>query len=237
MESSQGVPKGPLSLIEKLLCNLPGVVSAKIRTADDGSISEIHVLTTSDRQPKQTVRDVESALLSGFNIKIDHKKVSVAQIKGPAEARAIAEEREAATVRLRPAGRIYPEARPRLKLLKVEVIDISEVKSRGEVTLSHEGNVYKGVSEDASTAESKLRICARAALSAIEAFMEAEYALTLESLRIVGDGFQTIIVVTVGLRSADSSKSYVGACFLGDDRFRSAASASLDAMNRLLTYL
>ena len=237
MESSQGVPKGPLSLIEKLLCNLPGVVSAKIRTAPDGNISEIHLLITGDRQPKQTVRDVESALLSGFNIRIDHKIVSVAQIKGPAESHAVTDERETASARLRPAGRIYPEARPRLKLLKVEVIDISEVKSRAEVTLSQEGNVYKGVSEDASTAESKLRMCARATLSALETFMDGEYALTLESLKIVGDGSQSIIVVTVGLRSADSARSYVGACYLGDDRYRSAASASLDAMNRLLTYL
>lgn len=237
MESSQGVPRGPLSLIEKLLCNLPGVVTVKIRTAPDGNISEIHVLTTSDRQPKQTVRDIESALLSGFNIKIDHKIISVAQIKGPAESRVIQEEREGAAVRFRPAGRIYPESRPRLKLLKVEVIDISEVKSRAEVTLSQEGSVFKGVAEDASTAESRLRMCARATLSALESFMEGEYALTLERLRVVGDGTHTILVVTVGLRSTESSKSYVGACFLSDDRFRSAVSATLDALNRLLTYL
>lgn len=237
MESSQGVPKGPLSLIEKLLCNLPGVVSAKIRTAPDGNISEIHVLTTSDRQPKQTVRDVESALQSGFNIRIDHKKISVAQIKGPAEGRTVEDYREFTSSGPRPAGRIYPEARPRLKLIKAEVMQISEVKSRAEVTLSLEGNVYKGTAEDASTVESKLRMCSRATLTALENFLEGEHALTLETLRIIGEGAEAIIVVTVGLRSSDSSKNYVGACFMGEDRFRSAASASLDALNRLLTYV
>ncbi|MFQ6105061.1 MAG: hypothetical protein ACE5OP_12345 [Candidatus Glassbacteria bacterium] len=236
MESSHGLPKGPLSLVEKLLCNLPGVVSTKIRTTPEGSISEIHVLTTSDRQPKQTVRDVESALLSGFNIRIDHKKISVAQIKGPLEAFEKSEI-EGRAQGLRTAGRIYPEARPRLKLIKVEVMEISGVKSRAEVTLSHEGNVYKGTVEDASTMESKLRMCARATLSALENFMDGDYALTLENLRLIGEGLESIVVVTVGLRSTDSTRSYVGACFMGEDRYRSAASASLDAMNRLLTHI
>ncbi len=237
MESSHEVPKGPLSLIEKLLCNLPGVVSARIRSAPDGTISEIHALTTSDRQPKQTVRDVESALLSGFNIKIDHKKISVAQIKGPAEAfgREILEEPEGEKVK--PAGRIYPEARPRLKLLKVEMMGISDVKSRAEVTLDYEGNIFKGTAEDASTVDSKLRMSSRATLSALEDFLDGDYALTLESLKVIGEGFESIVVVTVGLRSSESSRGYVGACFLGEDRYRSAAAASLDSLNRLLTHV
>jgi hypothetical protein len=235
MEGSHGLPKGPLSLIEKLLCNLPGVVSARIRTAADGSISEIHVLTTSDRQPKQTVRDVESALLSGFNIKIDHKKISIAQIKGPADVFSGGGLEESGTRRVKTTGRIYPETRPRLKLLKVEVLDISDVKSRAEVTLALEGNLYKGTAEDASTMESKLRMCSRATLSALEDFLDGDYALTLESLRLIGDGFESIVVITVGLRSSESTRNYVGACFMGEDRYRSAAAASLDALNRLLT--
>src|SRR5213079_2381920 len=41
--------------------------------------SEIHVLTTSDQQAKQVVRNIESALLAQLGLKIDHRKISIAQ--------------------------------------------------------------------------------------------------------------------------------------------------------------
>jgi len=236
MESTHGLPQGPLSLVEKLLCNLPGVVSARIRTTTGGDISEIHLLTSNDRQPKQTVRDVESALLSGFNIKIDHKKISVAQIKGPAESFGGRDFNVQSLEKMKTASGMYPASRSRLKLIKVEVMEISEIKSRTEVTLALEGKTYKGMVEDASTMESKLRMSSRATLSALEDFLDGDYALTLESLRLIGDGFESTVVVTVGLRSSDSTRSYVGACFIGEDRYRSASAATLDAMNRLLTH-
>jgi len=236
MESTHGLPKGPLSLVEKLLCNLPGVVSARIRTTPEGGISEIHLLTSSDRQPKQTVRDVESALLSGFNIKVDHKKISVAQMKGPNGTMGVGGFEEPVVTKMKTAGGIYPESRPRLKLINVEVIKISEVKSRAEVTLALADKVYKRTVEDASTMESKLRMCSRATLAALEDFLDGDYALTLENLKLIGDGFESIVVIAVGLRSSESTRSYVGACFIGEDRYRSASAATLDAMNRLLTH-
>jgi len=42
-------------------------------------VSEIHVLTTSDQQAKQVVRNIESALMAQLGLKIDHRKISVAQ--------------------------------------------------------------------------------------------------------------------------------------------------------------
>jgi len=44
-----------------------------------GEVSEIHVLTTSDQQAKQVVRNIESALMAQLGLKIDHRKISVAQ--------------------------------------------------------------------------------------------------------------------------------------------------------------
>lgn len=66
--------------MESLICQLPTVMKCVVAVNDWGSVEEIHVLTDLERTPKQIVRDVESALLAGFGFKVDHKRISVAQI-------------------------------------------------------------------------------------------------------------------------------------------------------------
>ena len=63
---------------EDLIRTLPGVVSVRVVDDQDGSIKEVHILTTSEISAKQTVRNVESALLAHLGIRIDHRRVSVA---------------------------------------------------------------------------------------------------------------------------------------------------------------
>src|SRR2546426_87074 len=64
---------------ENLIAGLTGVLSARVVVTPLGDVSEIHVLTLSDMQPKQVVRNVESALMAQLGMKIDHRKISVAQ--------------------------------------------------------------------------------------------------------------------------------------------------------------
>ena len=72
-------PKWNIERAEALLNSLKGVVSARIVARHGGIIEEIHLLTEGDVSAKQSVRNVESALLAHFGLKIDHRKVSVAQ--------------------------------------------------------------------------------------------------------------------------------------------------------------
>ena len=65
---------------EILLKQLPGVLNAEITNNDEGQLTEIHVLATSDRLPKQIVRDVQSALMAEYKAKVDYRIISVAQI-------------------------------------------------------------------------------------------------------------------------------------------------------------
>lgn len=64
---------------ENLVTSLTGVLSARIVTGPTGDIDEVHVLTTQETSPKQTVRNVESALRAHFDVRLDHRKISVAQ--------------------------------------------------------------------------------------------------------------------------------------------------------------
>lgn len=65
---------------EELIRTLPGVVSARVVDNGEGSIQEVHILTTSEVPAKQTVRNVESALFAHLGLRIDHRRVSVASV-------------------------------------------------------------------------------------------------------------------------------------------------------------
>ncbi len=73
---------------ENLITSLTGVLSARVVVTPLGEVSEIHVLTTSDQQAKQVVRNIESALMAQLGLKIDHRKISVAQTKRRRRSRA-----------------------------------------------------------------------------------------------------------------------------------------------------
>jgi hypothetical protein len=63
---------------EELLGTLPGVVSVRIEASPLGDVDAIHVLTSVEIGPKQTVRNIESALLAHLGMRVDHRKISVA---------------------------------------------------------------------------------------------------------------------------------------------------------------
>ncbi|HKW12665.1 MAG TPA: hypothetical protein VJO33_19920, partial [Gemmatimonadaceae bacterium] len=68
----------PIQRAEELLATLPGVMSARIVASGTGAVEEIHILTTDEVSPKQTVRNVESALIAHLGMRVSHKKISVA---------------------------------------------------------------------------------------------------------------------------------------------------------------
>ena len=73
-----------LAKLEQDLLRVPGVRSARVVGGDVPS--EIHIVTTSKRSPKQVVRDVQSLAAAGFGIPIDHRIVSVVQLDDPPTA-------------------------------------------------------------------------------------------------------------------------------------------------------
>jgi hypothetical protein len=67
--------------IEQLLTSLAGVISARAVSGSDGRLEEIHILATAELQPKQIVRNIESALSAGLGIEINRRIVSIAQLR------------------------------------------------------------------------------------------------------------------------------------------------------------
>lgn len=68
----------PIRRAEELISTLPGVVAVRIMPNDTGAVEEIHVLTTDQVPPKNTVRNIESALIAQLGLRVNHRKISVA---------------------------------------------------------------------------------------------------------------------------------------------------------------
>ena len=68
----------PIRRAEELIATLQGVLSVRIVPSDTGAIDEIHVLTTDVVLPKQTVRNIESALMAQLGLRVNHRKISIA---------------------------------------------------------------------------------------------------------------------------------------------------------------
>src|SRR6056297_596384 len=65
--------------IEETIGSLPDVISRKV-IAEEDLITEVHVLAENSRNAKQISRDIQSAVISKFDVDLDYKKISVAQI-------------------------------------------------------------------------------------------------------------------------------------------------------------
>ena len=68
----------PIRRAEELIATLQGVLSVRIVPNETGAIDEIHVLTTDAILPKQTVRNIESALMAQLGLRVNHRKISIA---------------------------------------------------------------------------------------------------------------------------------------------------------------
>ena len=127
---------------ENLLTSLEGVLSARVVTTPLGEVSEIHVLTTSDQQAKQVVRNIESALMAQLGVKVDHRKISVAQTADVRPIEAMQDE----AVRSRAKKRVVifqglevrPSERPQRVIVRVKLSKklarAASVKRRQKVT-------------------------------------------------------------------------------------------------------
>jgi hypothetical protein len=205
---------------EELIGSLGGVLSVRIVAGRGGEIEEVHVLTTSAVQAKQVVRNVESALMAQLGLKVDHRKISVAQT---AEVKPIqALEREAVL-----------EAASRRKLVFVDLIIESPRPRRVavRVMLRANGIELEGAEEGVDEARSRVQLAARAAVKALERELE-EGGVVLEGVRVVEAFDRKIVLAAVHGVGGRSSQLLVGTAEVKDSPEQAAVLAVLDATNR-----
>ena len=143
---------------ENLLTSLEGILSARVVTTPLGEVSEVHILAQAGLQAKQLVRNIESALLAQLGLKVDHRKISIAQT---AEVRPI-EALEKDVVRDRMLQRA----------LLFESMSVSPAKRPHRlaitVTLSFRGQTETAEEEASDTPRSRVEGAAKASVAVID---------------------------------------------------------------------
>src|SRR5213075_3237175 len=154
------------------------VISARIVASSNGAVDEIHLLTTVEVTPKQTVRNVESALMAHLGMRVSHKKISVATSDDPHRPL-----RGTPTPAYTPAVQMPPVATPAQfgrptpvsglitgRRLYLEDIEVRRSRTKGvacRVTLRKGEETYIGESEGMENERIRIELAARAALAAI----------------------------------------------------------------------
>lgn len=207
--------------MERLICQLPSVLKSAVSVNDWGAVEEIHVLTSLERTPKQIVRDVESALSAQWNLRVDHKRISVAQIA--------TDEDDAAA----PAG---PAQRLRIQEYHMDT-DALNQRAYTRVVLSW----GDGLEDQQVTGEWSGRylpsqypqMMAWAATEAVNKLPGIESPMMLSEVRTVTVANRPVVMV--GLSHFDNRRRerlLIGTAEIRDDAQGASVRAVLDAVNR-----
>ena len=223
----------PLQAAEELVASLSDVVSARISSDASGAITAIHVLVGGATAPKQMVRNIESALMAQLGLRVDHRKISVAQ-----QARVVGAVGAVSEVSAPVVPQIMPQIMPQLvvgRALYFEDVEIRGSRSKGmqcKVTLRRGEQHYVGEADGFESERSRVELAARASLAAVVESGKLSVPLVLEGARVVRFLDRDVVLVGVIARHGRDHTVLMGSCPVRDSAETSAALAVLDATNR-----
>ncbi|GAV22828.1 hypothetical protein [Carboxydothermus pertinax] len=207
--------KEQLAELELLLGRIKGVNAARVVLDGEGKVDEIHLLAGSTRSPKQIVRDVESALLASFNIAIDHKKISIAQV----------EESEEDDTR----EEIRPQVAKVDMVLEQNIVKVNVELAIGEARIS-------GDAEGPATSQNRKRLLALATVYAVENFLNKNGIFVVEDVQELYISGKKAIVVAIAAILGREEENYLGAAYANGDEREAVVKATLAAINRRLRF-
>lgn len=201
--------------IEQYLLKIRSVIGAKIIVDSQNDIEEIHIVSDLKRSPKQILRDIEAVLLSEFDMTVDYKKVSIAQVKSDS---------------------VKTESDPRVRLKSIEY------SNRGKslditVALEKFNQVYSCTKTGIKTISNMKRLTGMAVLEAVESYLGIEEVLVFEDSKEVSLSNINIIAVSITSIYHNREEIFTGTAKAGLDVNEAVARATLDAVNRHIIQL
>ena len=242
----------PIQRAEELLATLPGVISARIVASSNGAVEEIHILTTTEVSPKQTVRNVESALIAHLGMRVSHKKISVAtSSEGQRPPRPSPPDLQLRPPTAPPAASTPPAdvelervspitASTHRRRIYFEDVEVRRSRSKGiacRVTLRKGEQSFIGEAEGMENERLRIELAARATLAAIRQAEGEERVLSLEGCRLVDAFEREFVFVGVTTRQGRDSALMTGSAEVRESAETASVLAVLDATNRWLERL
>jgi len=244
---------------ESEIKTLKDVESASIQGEGD-VIHEIHVLTRSNRPPKQIVRDVQAVIHNRFKRSIDYRVISVAYLSSesassskkadhgsgngvasgptPEPVAPASQEIPRPTVAKVVEAPAAPIERPaaleeRIRFGGVNLY-VSGPRTQAQVELLWKGLPRMGTAAGWSTRSGAHRLVAQATLAAVQEFLADELALGLMDVEFLRLGKKRGVVVSLSMLVERQEKILVGTCVIEQDLHQAVVFATLAALNRLV---
>lgn len=194
--------------IEEIVNSLHDVISSKVVVEDD-KIIEVHVLAGNTRNAKQISRDIQSAIMSKFDLDLDHKKISVAQIDFQHD--------------------LSVNSRPKINAIRYSITGNT---SEFTVELMDGEDVFTGTASGFNTLRNTYRLLAEATLNCIHAMLKVDNIFILESIRKINLSEEEIFVVGISLVTSQQELFLSGTAVVRKDERESIVKAVLDSVNR-----
>lgn len=221
---------------EAAIRRLRDVEGVSVR-ADGDDIREIHVLTSSERPPKNIVRDIQTVLRTGLGVAIDHRVVSVALAqKGSVAAPVLAEVATGAPAEApfeAPAEPEYARTADRIQFEAVNLF-VSGPRTQAQVELRWQGLPRIGSATGWSSRDESHRLVAQAAAAAVQEFLSDPVALNVQGVEFQEFGRHRVTVVAVSFVAHRQEKLLTGSCRIEQDTPQAVVLATLDALNRVV---
>jgi hypothetical protein len=244
-EAGPGPSRWSIDEAERLLASLSGVLSARIVARPGGQIEEVHVLTTEEVGAKQTVRNVESALLAHFDLTLDHRKISVAQTSRPIPL--MAPTAGTMTVVLDEGDEAVRDGRILFEGHRKETDPLTH-RITVTVAVRWQDDVFEGEATAADLPRARLEATAGAALRAVEAAVTGrapedddegerrgtprKVSLALDGAKVVDAFERQFVLVAVHAMTGRNTIALAGSSAVNDNIDRSVILATLQATDR-----
>lgn len=223
----------PIQRAEELLGTLPGVISARIVAGPTGEVDEIHLLTTAELTPKQTVRNVESALLAHLGMRVSHKKISVATSMDPSVRPAPVVEAP------RQTGEVVAVAmgpQPPKRRIYFEDVEVRRSRTKGvtcRVTLRKGDQTFVGEAEGMENERHRIELAARATLTALSsAEVGGKFQFAVEGTKAIDAFDREFVFVGITAKAGRDTMLLTGSAEVRESPETAGVLAVLDATNR-----
>lgn len=205
-------PATTADALEGVIALIPGVRAVRVVDAGD-RITEVHIIATTDRSPKQFVRDIQSVAKASLDIDLDYRTVSIVQL----------------TDEQAPAGRTQVADEPRMPLVRVVFEATGQLASVEVVLADHAGERSGRVR---GSVGQRAQLIARATL---EAFLPrlGDAVPEVRAAEVVDVAGMSVAVVLVRLASREGLRDVSGSAPVTGDPDDALARATLDAVNRV----
>ena len=228
---------------QELVGRIRGVTSCHISTNNAGEITEVHVVSMSDKSPKFIARDVETCLKAEMDLDVDHRTIGVVLFDQTDEEEPDVQAQNAASVIHDLPGTTpeeddiveFPveEYASRFSFHSVNIY-FSDDTTRAEVELTRGGDAAFGSAQTDKPVPSPLDVIAEATLESLSDYLDETSRLCLVGVRRVAFGDTTAIVVRVDLVNGRDRNALAGASVDSGNESQTVVFATLDAVNRVL---